>query len=277
MFAFRSQYKSMSGMTLIELLICLALEIFLLGLLCSMYLFNQNCHHWQSMLIKMQDNAQTTINLLTSNIKKSGYIGCARLTKDFPLISSVPTILTAMNKLVGAANEITVQFMEFPGAYLIQETAENLIISSHLNIKIGDLLLISDCKHAEIFQVKDYHVNKQTQIITPVSALKFHFDQFAEIGHLQINKFFISKTNRFDQNGKVIYGLFLQENMHDKFELVDGIENMNITYLIKEGNAIKTVSSDDIKDWSQVIGVAIKFDSVTPLIKKTWYMYVALG
>lgn len=287
MFEFRSKHNQirgsfsagMAGIFLIEALLSVMLSGLLLSVLYEMYLINHQSYHLQSTLMRIQTNANTAIKILTDEIKMAGYIGCGKLTKDFPLNTSSFT-LTLGSRLIGLAeNAFVVSRAEFPNANLLEPTTDDntLLTNNVIYFKPGDILIISDCKAAEIFRILEVHTLKDRQKIIPVKPLQHKFDQFAEVSHLQINKFYVAKTNRTHADGSNVNALFMENINGEKMEIVEDVQQMHILYAVKQDNKIIHKPATGIIDWSTVFGVAIDLDFYSSFHKKTWHVYVALN
>lgn len=270
--------KNIKGAILIELMMATGLSLLLLSFLLGIYLTSQHSYRLQAALNHIQDNAKTAIDILNSDIKKSGYIGCARLTVDFPMVSSVDYSLTPQNKLVGTHSEIIVRHAAFPSAEL-QETmhdAQTLDVSKETRFSAGDILLVSDCAHAEIFQAEAVSSSRASQKIIASHPLHHQFNQYAEVSCVEINKYFIAKTRRSNQDGSPVYSLFIEDISHHKTELVEGINRMQIHYYFVQKGKLTEISASQIDDGSKVAGIAINMELVSHPIKKTWYTFVSL-
>lgn len=269
---------SFSGFMLIELLIALAIGLVIVSVILEIYLTTMRSYHLQSHLNQAQDNAKITIDILTTEIHRAGYIGCARLTADFPVASYSTYTLTPQNKITSPhANEIVIQHMGLPAAVLLGpvENASILSVSQHVNFKPGHILMIADCKHADIFQVKAVKDVRGTRTIYSTRPLHYHYAQYAEVGQLEINTYFTADTARKYLDGTPVYALYVKNNQ-GTFELVEGIQRMTVRYAIRNGSRTVELPANEITDWTNVEGVAIDLNVVSPPLKKIWHLYAAV-
>src|SRR3990167_3722713 len=140
MFVASSYYKQSIGLTLIELMLALLIELSLFGVIISIYLMSQ-----QSALL--------ATSIITKDVKKAGYIGCARLTSHF-VLPYANYSLEPQTRLRGDAHSVTLAFASFPSASLLQPIhGTSLIVSESPLFKPNDIAILSDCKHAEIVNV----------------------------------------------------------------------------------------------------------------------------
>jgi hypothetical protein len=133
-------------------------------------------------------------------------------------------------------------------------------VSSDLSIKSGDILLITDCKSAEIFAVLAMDKNK----ILSRQSLKKRYQFYTEIHQVEENNYFIGLTQRRDDRGQPVRALY-RKALHEKLELVEGIDEMTVAY--------------DLSEEGIILGAAIKIVAASqnnfPL-KKTQYTYAGI-
>lgn len=242
------------GFMLIELMISISIALILLSLLMQIYLASQKSSKLEFALTSIQMNASSFTSILSSQIHQAGSIGCARLTTEFPLISHREYQLNAMNKIsINQGSELTIRYAEYPNLYLTENTQDGMKIHSNAGIHIhaNDVLLISNCKQAEIVIAANVKESRGVQEITLTSALHNQYEKYSELSRLAINRFYISRSHYGRGNS-----LFMENIKHEKHELIMGINQMRMVF--------------------KNSGVAIDFEvSVAPL-EKTWHLYSAL-
>lgn len=269
-----------SGWMLIELLIMLAIGLLIISILFAIYLSSMHSYRLQNALNQLQENAQTASHILTTEIHRAGYIGCARLTEDFPLIFYPPFTLTPQNKITSSPhNEMMVRHMSLPAAVLMEplRNASSLQVSNHVHFTSGEILMISDCKKAEVFAVKEVEVVRGMQVIYPVRPLQYHYEKQAEVSQLSINTYFIANTKRTYLDGTPLYALFVRDNNQRKFELVEGIQQMTIRYTVKQDGNLIELPAEQIAKGSTLVGVAIDLNLISPPVNKIWHLYAAVS
>src|SRR3990167_2022847 len=213
----------------------------------------------------MMDHAKTAITILTNAIHQAGYIGCSRLTADFPLISLPAYHLTPHTLLQGNQHEILLMQMSYPSAALLEMKGNSvtLIISHHVHFTSGEIVFISDCKHAEMAEVKEVSSFHHLQKITLLNPLHYQYDRSAEVGKLEKNRYFVAKKNQTNLNNPPQFSLYVEDIRHHKTNLVEGIRQLELTYTLDQSQ-------------SQVIGVSIKLHLIFYPFQKTVYAYAAL-
>ena len=271
--------RKQHGFNLIELLTTIVISMLMLNIIMQIYLTIEHNIQIQAALYQLQNDAEDVTNLMRTEIKKAGHIGCAKLTSDFPIIPYHEYSVTAFNKLrENNAHELTIRYAETSGAVLTENMRDtrNLIASLDVQFSVGDLLLISNCYRAEIFQVAKIKISKSRQEIIPSSALHDRYEKNAEISRLVINKFYLAKTHRKHVDGSFISALYLENIKHRKMELIENIEQLEFNYSLNDGSEVLV---NEVRDWSEVMGVGLEWQFVTAMFKKRkkGYLYVALS
>ena len=267
-----------SGWVFIELIIAMSIGLLLIGLLLTAYVASEKSDRLQTTLNHIQDNAINAIHLLNTALHQSGYVGCAHLTSDFPIIPYQGYSFNSYNKLIGNENEFTVRFMDDTSVLLKKDMQNNSILytSKEVVFSPGNILIISNCKQAELFQVASVSTTSFYQKIVTQQPLHYLFQGYSEIGRLIINKYFIARTKRVHLDGSPIYALYVADIFHHQTELVEEINHMKITYSLKENGRLIDVSAEGVCDWSHVMGVNIDLMVNSFPFTKHWYTYVAI-
>lgn len=187
------------------------------------YLHSNHCMTLQSDIYQLQEEVIDVVDLLTDEIQHSGYIGCQRLLPGMHVKSAGDRELNVANQLVVTTDSLTTRHASIEAATVNFMSQSSLIASDNIAFKKDDIVLIADCQHAEIFTVKHVHHRGNEQSILPASPLQFDYTTGAEISYFEENKFFIRKTKRRRENGKVIYALYIENITHDIRMLIDDV------------------------------------------------------
>lgn len=254
----------------------MSLGLIIVGLLFTIYVASEKNNRIRSALSTIQDNETNAISLLNRGLHQAGYIGCAHLSDHFPVIPYQDYSIHSNNKLIGNENELTVRFMDYFTVILKDIRHSIIYTTNEVKFSAGDILIISNCRQAEIFEVHSNFITSFYQKIIPKYPLQLPFYGYAEIGRLIINRYFIAKTKRTDLYGHPIYALYVRDIHERKTELVEGVNQMQLTYLVKTNNRLMDVAANSINDWAKVVGVNINLTLVSSSLKKHWYSDVAL-
>lgn len=263
------------GFTLFELLLALTLGILLTGLITEIYLAGERSMKQQNEFVSIENNARVAIDILTGEIRKAGYVGCARLTSDFPVYSHVQHGIAPENKLTGSSNTLTLRHMGI-ATHIVLPLArgeDTVIAGDNIPVTAGDNLVIADCKHAEIIKAKSMSASLHSQRIKLWDTLRYDYDQSAEIGRLEKNKFYIAKST-----DEAVNALFMQDINGRNTEMVSGIHVMKFLYTVRSSGLLSDITASEVDNWSLVQGVALEIETQTKSAgKKIWRAYVQAG
>ncbi|MDR3491843.1 MAG: hypothetical protein P4M12_07380 [Gammaproteobacteria bacterium] len=250
----RAHYQFISGMTLVELMVAMLLSCLIFTSVTSIYLVLQKNFKTQASLNALHENSQTALHILTENIKAAGYMGCAKLSDNLYLKKFDSWSLSPENKIIGKDDAIIIQKINSMSATLVTGVNHGsvLYISDKPRFKKGDVAVISDCIHAEMFKIENISYLEKSQRIQTSKPILADYNKYAEVSLFQNESYFIAKTSR-----KNISGLYLKENNKPKIELVEGIEKMRFLYDVNLNNKIVSLPANQISDWSLVRGVSI--------------------
>jgi type IV pilus assembly protein PilW len=282
-------FKKIIGMTLIELMFVLALTLFIISGVSSIYLASVKNHVAETALQNIQQNARITFQQLNTVLRSAGYIGCSKLTDDFPIYSSTSYNITKENRiqsyqgneLKSGTDAFTVRYANAINANLIEtmKVPDVLHVTASPKITAGDVLLISDCKTADIFTVEQVSIESDgTQMIKADDALSKCYEIYAEVSALEINTFYIGKTDRKDLAGLPVYALYQKDKYSHKTELVEGVNGMQIQYFIEENGNIFEEKIPTVNQWNAVVGISLQlnFSSLNRFpLQKTEYHVIA--
>ncbi len=178
-----------TGMTLIEIMIALLLGAFLLGGVIKIFVNAKQTYGMQEGLSRLQENSRYALEILSKDLRLSGFQGCISVTAltptntaAAPIIAPTPTsVIVGYNgseaspatatwspalpaALSGLATPITpgtdvitVVYGESCGGYLSADMASatsdvQISSSNTCGIAVGDPVLISSCNNADLFR-----------------------------------------------------------------------------------------------------------------------------
>lgn len=253
------------GYSLLELMIAISLSLFLsLGMI-NIFMHSKNINLLTLSLNTIPTKARMAFYLLSHDIRMAGFIGCIRLIDDLPLNSRLTgdTSLVVWHKGYTSANlslpkiaryqknsdAILIQFLD-PNTFPIQEAKSSHILLAHKKLfRPRDILLISDCQHAELLHWNNIH-------------LKHSYQTDSEIGFFNKIIYYIADTGRVTETGQRIYALYrrnLNQSFYKPIELVEGIKRMSIQLGMKNGNGtLYYKNANEVKHWSDAHSVEIR-------------------
>lgn len=286
--SFIFQQSTQKGLTLIELMIAMLLGLIIIGGIGKIFIGSNQSYRLQEALSRIQENGRFAITYLEQEIRPAGFQGCPNLSAVKPniLADSVAensiTFQTAVmgydfdgtdtSQPSGAISNTDIINIERGGGCGAKVTkvggpaTANIKVeySASCNFEEDDVLIVSDCKTTDIFSVTNTPDNNKGttdsvnwQNLAHASSgnranfLSKEYDENAEIYKFDSRDFYI-KNNDFG-----IPSLFQKNLNGDEGELIEGIEDMQITYGLTVGNSFTYLPAGSITQWKNVKSVRV--------------------
>ena len=280
-----------SGLTLIEMVIAVAIGLFLIVGIIEIFIGNKVTFRNATAQSRLQENGRFVTEFLSAELRNIGNIGCAgpgaplnntlNDTSGFAWNFENPIEgfeakttdwLPALDTEISAQtptleSDILVVRIPVGAIFPITSTTVNsstATTSTQEDIVTGDIALISDCEEAAIFQVTSVlasggldtfvHITGPGTPGNAESSLGKSFDKAGQIRKLATVTYFVDR----DASGKSALWR-MQETTAE--ELIEGVENMQILYGVAPAGveATKYVTADHVSDWQQVTNIRIRF------------------
>lgn len=235
---------------------------------------------------QMQESARFALHFLRQDIAQAGFMGCARLTPDFPVhdygVSPIHQIRFDNNIRIyengeGLPAEFKIDSKADTDIILIRKLASetahlqfpfmggNEIIVNGLTPKFEsyDDIALVDCDHAVLLKISSVkHATKQkTQYLFFDQNIPEQFSIESQVGKLETVVFFIQNPNRALLGPPLIASLYMKKIGEQSLELVDGVNGMKAqVVLVSKAGEIIFKQPDQIHDWSQARGVSINLE-----------------
>lgn len=257
-----------NGVTLIEMMISITIGIVMISFITQLMVVVRRSADLQTDLFNITEKATNLSSIFKSQLKRAGFIGCARLNADNSLLPAGKYSINIKNRLVGSDHEVTIRYMDYKTEGLIRDVSDRsvLLLAESVNIHPNEVWIISNCQRAEWFEVANISRKHGVLIVNLKQPLSMEYDVTSEVGKLKINRLY-SKTI----NNQTI--LLLQEINSRSVKLVEKIRDLNFRYTIYSGGKYLEMSASQIHDWSQVNGVAISAILQSGKVKQTWQSY----
>jgi hypothetical protein len=270
------------GLTLLELVISLSLSFLLINVGIIICITMKKNMQVQKALNTLQENTRIIRQIVIEDIHAVGFAGCLSLSKYVKAYSYPYENFTESNKIIGTDKSFTLRHMQLLTNHLLfsMQNHNHLIVSTKAKLRKGQLAIIGDCQTQDIFLIKTLVKTELQQFIESSYALSKLYTQGAELGVLELDSFSVHKTNRQDVNNKTIMALYHTNINGRENELVEGVDDLSLTYTVRIKDELKSLNANQIMDWSQVVGINMRFDinSLAPYyFKKIIYIYVALS
>ncbi|MBP9722342.1 MAG: PilW family protein [Gammaproteobacteria bacterium] len=245
------------GLTITELMVDLVLSALVISSALGLYVNYKRSFNYQTNIVFLYQNAKTAYDYLNDDLQLSGFYGCDStpstvqyaITPGFDYDFSNPTTaneanstgfnsnfslasptagwtpalqgqMTTVSSPNPGSDVLTLRFADTnPLGVLSADTIGSSLSSVGIqnNIKVGDQLLISDCRRTVIFQVGSL----STDTLVPTASVG-SLNSGAEIYKLNVNSYYVKTANN-------IPSLYRLRNGTEEI-LVPYVENLQIIY-----------------------------------------------
>lgn len=282
-----------SGFGLVELMVSITLGLLLTAAVLQTFIAVNTSYRIQDSLSQVQESGSYAAHFLGKDVRMAGYMGCASLDSVAVNILSTNTpadVSFNLNSVVVGSNNVTTgnTFSAVTGSDVVtlkrgsntsvqltgNMTSDDAIIQINGNpigLVAGDYVLISDCINADLFTATT--VSNSSGTITIAHAnndnndnkLSKAYGPDAEVFGFESVSYFIRDTGRTTSNSNPIHALYVQRRTAGSagaapaaYELVEGVENMQITYgedTNNDNNIDRYVDAENVSSWGAVLSV----------------------
>ncbi|HFD92130.1 MAG TPA: prepilin-type N-terminal cleavage/methylation domain-containing protein [Gammaproteobacteria bacterium] len=273
------------GMTLPEIMIALTISTILLTGVIQIFISSKQSYRLLDANSRVQENGRFSVDYLTSDLRMAGYTGCYRGTaagvenilntpNQFewdlatPLAGNewngagwTPALAPAIaGQVLDNTDVIITRGLDTDGIGLVapySDAAQLFVDSAAENINDGDIVMVTDCENASMFQVTNQQVAGGGAIVNIVhsnaamipgntgSLLANSYGADAQLARFVTNVYYIGTGASGEP---ALFRQTLVGNTLQTQEMVDGVENMQILYgedLDGDGVANRYVTADN--------------------------------
>jgi type IV pilus assembly protein PilW len=269
------------GFSMVELMVAMVIQFILLAGMVFVYSNSRVMFTVNEQLSRVQENGRYLTDALLHDIRMAGYSGCrsidevvpnniARLPPTFASLADGITVFengagwanpSALTRVAGS-DVITLQSTQGSGASLranmITDTAMIQIIINPDRLAANDLILISDCSHADLFRASAVNHGStiaHDNIANTGNQLSKAYADDAQLMPFDAHTYFIATGANAEP------GLYRHSFNSDTATLLaEGVENMQL--LLAEDTSGDQepdvyVNATAVMDWEAVIGVRV--------------------
>lgn len=173
---FQRSNNKQAGFTLVELMIALAIGLFMTGVVATLYLNMRSSFRYQEEFGRLQESGRFAMEAISRDIRMAGYNGCGSITDFANVVNGGATspFLNFAAPIIGYEGGVST----FPAAIVSAgvvagtdaiillgvDSSSELVVQSHNppsaqidtnthSIPAGEILLITDCSHSTVFQM----------------------------------------------------------------------------------------------------------------------------
>lgn len=285
--------RKQAGLTLVELMVATTLSLVLLSGVLLVFSANKVTYKMQNGLGTLQENGRYAVRQIAADLQQTGFGGCQSPHLKPRIINvASPSAATAYlddfaqgEFYDGRNNQST--SVTYGGVTMVLGTDSIEVrgaLRSNINYVTGpvlstgtievrgtasglaanEYLLVGDCRGATIFRATSVGTSGGNTQITHTTgntgiALADKYGVDAQVMEFATHTYFIGETNRTTPDGFAVTALYRFDG-NSSVELVDGIEDMQIEYVLDTDNdgVVDTFrDASGITDWSEPVAVRI--------------------
>lgn len=293
------------GLSLVELMVALVISVFLLAGVIQVYTANKDTYRFSEAMSRIQENARFSLDTMARDLRMAGFWGCATYdpgnpgniqnnlnanagTYDSDLHNFLqPPISGTNDNGLNGSDSIRIRGSQPGQANVVapynSPTSRDILIDRPDFAQIGDIVLLTNCKGADIFQVTGIDNNpnapgakqalkhQASASVNPgngqgaatctgggvnTNCLSQTYGGGSSVIRLQSVRYFVKAS----ASGSGEPALWRNVNGQDQ-ELVEGVEQLQILYGVNSDPSATSpnqyLTSDRVTDWNQVVAVRI--------------------
>jgi type IV pilus assembly protein PilW len=305
------------GFTLTELLIATTIGLIVLSAVAQVFATSRATYRATEGLSRLQENARFSMHFLTWDVRMAGYMGClqkstvvtnhlnnpADYATNFVLGQFVnghsytgsggsslsdwtpplPAAYFSAGEVVPGTDVLVIRRGSDTGLRVLPPymptPSSALQIPTNSGLSVNDIVLVSDCKSADLFQITGPDdpnntgtVNHNTGTVSQgpgnaTQALSKTYQGDAEIMKLMTNVYYIGRRNSDPKNPPALFRKELDKSAVVTLELVDDVDSMQVYYgEDTDGDAKANAygKSDEVTNWAKVETVRLGLLVRTP-------------
>lgn len=298
------KFSQIKGFTVVELMVAVTISLLLLAGVVQIFVGTKQSFRSQEGLSRLQENARFAIDIMAGELRMAGYMGCAsnnltinNLLNDTPYeyditnplqgyeatgagawtpaLGELPAVVSAA-VVSGTDVLVTRQMNEDDSIQLAEPMPDSsavvkVTIQAEYPFDDDDIILISDCQKASLFQVTNLTAASGTVVHNtgtgdPGNAVKnltddgSTYDSTAYVFTVETNIFYVAPGTGENNQGDNPLSLWRKVGENAPEEMIEGVEDMQILYgedLDDDALPNRYVAADDVTDFAEVVTIRI--------------------
>ena len=289
------------GLTLVELLIALTIGLFVVGAVGVLYVNTRNGFSYANEVARIQETGRFALETINRDIRMAGYNGCSRSVATSNIITNgssnpLQDIATPIRGYEGGVHTLP-SALSSAGAISGTDVlvlmggsgSGEMVVKSHdpalaqietlgHSVKSGELLMVTDCSKASMFQASAVAANyiehntggspgncsKFLGVTCPSSgaAASYVYKPGSSLMRVSSKAYLIANSEA-NPGTRSLYAIpreWTPGTSKREFELLNNVEDMQISYGVdSDGNetADTYVTASGVANWAKVISVKI--------------------
>ncbi len=287
--------QTQGGFSLVETLVAMVISIFLLGGVIQVYSANRTTYGFSEAVSRVQENGRFALDAIARDIRLAGFWGCATFDPadtrnitnnldpngagfdEYYDFVNQPPVSGTDNDQLNNSDKIMI-YGAAPGQTNVlppygPSTSANIKVNAIQSLEVDDIVLLTNCKGADIFQISNLTAGSGADQLAVV-----HNTGTGTPGNYNPNNCNSGQCLSQVYGGdaalmklqKVTYTLeagasgdtaLFRAEFDQKAELVDGIEQIQFLYGVNEDTDNTTpdqyLTADNVADWQKVTAVKV--------------------
>ena len=299
----RSSVRSAAGFSLVEIMVAMLVSLFLLAGVFQLYLGNQQTSRLGSGVGDLQQTGQFALDELAGNLRMAAFQGCADanavgvtaniLALNAPILplptdpgsiggfevaangtwtggaapanwnGAVPRPLSDVLQVQGGSRAVVNL-----ASTMSSDSAQVALAGNPDNIVAGEMVLVADCRAADLFRVTSVtggltlvHTTSDNSSASLSKAYAHTGLNAAQAARFNSWVYFVRDSGRNAADGSDIFSLFRLDTSRTgqtAQELVEGVEQLQVLYGERIGTQdIRYRAAPNVVNWGQVVAVKL--------------------
>ena len=295
----RPSVRSAAGFSLVEIMVAMLVSLFLLAGVFQLYLGNQQTSRLGTGVGDLQQTGQFALDELAGNLRMAAFQGCAdavRVTAPVLALNAPTTDLsatavrgfevatngtwtggTAPANWNGTVPRPLSDVLQVQGgsravanlaSTMSSESAQVALASNPDNIAAGEMVIIADCRVADLFRVTSVtggltlvHATSDNSSASLTKPYVHNGINAAQATRFNSWIYFVRDSGRNAADGSDIFSLFRLDTSRTgqtAQELVEGVEQLQVLYGERIGTQnIRYRAAPNVANWGQVVAVKL--------------------
>ena len=169
-------FKNQLGISMVEILVALVISLFLLGGVIQVYVANKATYSFTNSIGRIQENGRFAIDTMTTDLRMAGFFACAIFDPDDTenIVSNLDPNGTGYDPalhdfiLAGVINGTEADGLNGSDSVTLRGSKPNQVnvlppynvstsamihVTANDSVQPGDIVMVSNCRGADIFQV----------------------------------------------------------------------------------------------------------------------------
>lgn len=286
------------GFTLIELMVAITVSSVLMVGVSQIFGNSKRTYKLNNEIARTQENIRFSVEEMARDIRMAGYTGCRNNTTTNTLNRGTTWVDNIGTSLLGYEGTVDVFPTEYSseviagtdsfiilrggddtGLKFNQRTnAANFTVNKNNHgLEAGDIIMLTDCSHTAVVQVTNSNQSNGTVVhntgagspgnctkgmgstdCSSVNGITYNWNRDAHVIKFKATAYYIAPSTNGIAGNRSLYRMSLDKTPDLKEELVEGVENMQVTYGLDtnaDGFANRYVTANNVADFNDVVSL----------------------